>query len=174
MPVDKLIFLDESSIHTGMTRVYGRGLSNERVVDYTPDVRFERTTVLSSVRADGKIVPLIFEGSLNGELFREYIVQCLVPELKTGDIIVMDNLSSHKVEGVIEPIIAAGATVRYLPPYSPDLNPIELMWSKIKAFLRKVKARTKEALVRALEKALESICQADILAWFEKQGYSKQ
>ena len=86
----------------------------------------------------------------------------------------MDNLSSHKVEGVIEPIIAVGATVRYLPPYSPDLNPIELMWSKIKAYLRKLKARTKEDLEQALVEALDSISRTDVLGWFEKNGYSTQ
>jgi transposase len=172
MLLDKLVFLDESSINTGMTRLYGRALSNERVVDYTPDVRFERTTVLSSVRADGGLVPLIFEGSLNGELFKEYLSQCLVPELKPGDILVMDNLSSHKVNGVIEMIVAAGATVLYLPPYSPDLNPIELMWSKMKAYLRMAKARTKVELEQALKDALESITKKDIMAWFLKCGYS--
>jgi hypothetical protein len=124
MDIDSLVFLDESSIDTGMTRLYGRAASNERVTDCTPDTRLERTTVLSSIRASGDTVPLIFEGSLNGELFREYITQCLVPTLKTGDIAVMDNLSSHKAEGIMEPVIAAGATVRYLPPYSPDLNPL--------------------------------------------------
>ena len=120
------------------------------------------------------MVPLIFEGALDGELFKEYVVQCLAPALQPGDIVIMDNLSSHKVDGVIEPIIAAGATVRYLPPYSPDLNPIELMWSKIKAYLRKLKARTKEALQQALVEALDNISTADVLAWFAEFGYSKQ
>ena len=87
-------------------------------MEYTPDIRFERTTVLSSVRVSGEMVPLIFEGTLDGNMFREYIAQCLAPTLEPGDIVIMDNLSSHKVEGVIEPIIAAGATVRYLPPYA--------------------------------------------------------
>jgi transposase len=109
------------------------------------------------------MVPLIFEGSLNGELFREYIAQCLAHTLKTVDIVVMDNLSSHKVEGIMESIIAAGATVLYLPPYSPDLNPIEMMWSKVKAYLRKVKARTKELLETAIDDALNLISVSDIL-----------
>ena len=113
MDTDKLVFLDESSINTGMTRLYGRAPGNKRVTDHTPDVRFERTTILSSVRTNGDMVPLVFEGSLNGEFFREYISQCLAPTLKVGDIVIMDNLSSHKVKGVVEPIIAAGATVVY-------------------------------------------------------------
>ena len=174
MPFDKLVFIDETGINTGMTRLYGRASGSRRVVDSTPDVRFERTTVLSSVRASAETVPLIFEGALDGEMFREYVAQCLAPALKPGDIVIMDSLSSHKVAGVLEPIIAAGATVRYLPPYSPDLNPIELMWSKIKAYLRKLKAGTKEALQLALAEALENIREADVLAWFAELGYSKQ
>ena len=127
MPTGRLVFLDETGIHTGMTRLHGRASSHERVVDYTPDIRFERTTVLSSVRVSGERVPLLFEGSHDGDMLREYIAQCLAPTVEPGDIVIMDNLSSHKVEGVIEPIIVAGATVRYLPSYSPDLNLIELM-----------------------------------------------
>lgn len=172
--IDNLILIDESSIDTGMTRLYGRGASNERVVDHTPDTRFERTTILSSIRANGDMVPLVFEGALNGELFKEYITQCLAPTLKAGDVVVMDNLSSHKVEGIMEPIIAAGATIRYLPPYSPDLNPIEMMWSKMKAYLRKVKARTKELLEDAIADALNLISVSDILGWFAEDGYSTQ
>ena len=122
MNVNHLVFIDESSICTGMTRHYGRGLGGERVVDHTPDVRSERTTILSSVRASGELVPCLFEGSLNGEIlvlctkyavFTKYISEFLAPTLKEGDIVVMDNLSSHKVKGVIEPIIAVGAKVVY-------------------------------------------------------------
>jgi transposase len=171
MDVDKLVFIDESSINTGMTRLDGRGQTGERVVDYTPDVRFERTTVLSSVRANGEIVPCTFEGSLNGDIFKEYIAQFLAPTLKKGDIVVMDNLSSHKVKGVIDPIISAGATVMYLPPYSPDFNPIEMMWSKIKAYLRKAKARTKVLLETAITEALNSITASDIMGWFAENNY---
>jgi transposase len=169
---DKLIFIDESSINTGMTRLYGRAINGERVVDYTPDVRFERTTIMSSVRLNGDIVPVIFDGSLNGEFFKEYIRRFLVPTLKAGDIVIMDNLTSHKVKGVIEPILAVGASVLYLPPYSPDLNPIEMMWSKIKAYLRKTIARTKELLNDAIAEALELISLSDIRAWFSENGSS--
>ncbi len=170
--IDKLVFLDEIGTNTGMTRLYGRSLSNERVVDYTPDVRFECISVLSSVRLNGDMVPLVYEGALNGDLFRAYVVQFLVPTLKKGDIVIMDNLTSHKVKGVVEPILAAGAQVVYLPPYSPDLNPIEMMWSKVKAYLRKVKARTKELLKKAIEQALNCISTSDILGWFGECGYS--
>jgi transposase len=153
MDINKMVFLDESGINTGMTRLYGRSSSNERVIDYIPDVRFERTTILSSVRANGEMVPLVFKGALNGQLFKAYISQCLAPTLHEGDVVIMDNLTSHKVEGVIDPIIAAGASVIYLPPYSPDFNPIEMMWSKVKTYLRKVKARTSEFLETALAEA---------------------
>jgi transposase len=171
MDADKLVFIDESSINTGMTRLYGRASKGERVVDYTPDVRFERTTVLSSVRANGELVPCTFEGSLNGELFKEYVAKFLAPALKHGDIVVLDNLSSHRVKGAIDPIIAAGANVLYLPPYSPDFNPIEMMWSKIKAYLRMAKARTETMLEVAIAEALNSITVADILGWFMENGY---
>ena len=171
MDVNKLVFLDESSVNTGMTRLYGRALSDQRVVDYTPDVRFERTSLLSSIRTNGDMVPLIFEGSLNGDLFKEYISKCLAPTLCKGDIVIMDNLTSHKVKDAIAPILAAGATVLYLPPYSPDLNPIEMMWSKIKAYLRMVKARTKDSLADAISHALDCISSSFILAWFSELGY---
>jgi transposase len=172
MDIDKLVFLDESSINTGMTRLYGRGPRSERVVDYTPDVRFERTTIMSSVRLNGNMAPLVFEGSLNGDLFREYLNVFLVPTLQEGDIVVMDNLTSHKVKGVASLIASAGATIQYLPPYSSDLNPIEMMWSKVKASLRKSKARTKELLEASLAEALNTITLSDIHSWFIEDGYS--
>ena len=171
MDINKLVFLDESSINTGMTRLYGRALSDERVVNYTPDVRFERTSLLSSIRANGEMVPLIFEGSLNGDLFKEYISKFLAPTLCNGDIVIMDNPTSHKVKNALTPILDAGASVLFLPPYSPDLNPIEMMWSKIKVYLRMVKARSKEFLEVAISLALDCISSSDILAWFSVDGY---
>jgi len=174
MDINKLVFLDESGINTGMTRLYGRNSSNERVVDYTPDVRFERTSILSSVRANGDLVPLVFEGALNGELFKAYVSQFLAPTLHEGDIVIMDNLTSHKVDGIADIIAAVGASIVYLPPYSPDYNPIEMMWSKIKSYLRKAKARTNELLETAIVEALDRVTVTDILAWFAKDGYGIQ
>ena len=171
MDSSKLVFLDESGVNTGMTRLYGRGPRNERVVDAVPDTRFHRTTILSSVRLDGTTVPCVFEGALNGELFREYIRKFLAPSLRQGDIVVMDNLSSHKVSGVVETIEAVGAKVMFLPPYSPDLNPIEMMWSKIKAILRRLKIRVKELLVDAIAFALDSVSPSDVAGWFSHDGY---
>ena len=166
-----LVFLDESGVNTGMTRLYGRAASHERVVEAVPDTRFHRTTILSSVRLDGTIVPIAFEGALNGSIFKTYVTECLVPSLRPRDIVVMDNLSSHKVSGIVAAIEGAGASVLFLPPYSPDFNPIELMWSKIKAILRKLKIRSKELLDDAIACALDSITPSDIAGWFKHDGY---
>ena len=166
-----MVFLDESGVNTGMTRLYGRALKHERVKEAVPDTRFHRTTILSSVRLDGTTVPFVFEGSLNGDIFRVHITQMLVPTLSPGDIVVMDNLSSHKVSGIVEVIEAVGASVLFLPPYSPDLNPIELMWSKIKAILRKLKVRAKELLDDAIALAFDCVSASDISDWFLHGGY---
>ena len=155
-----------------MTRLYGRAPKDKRVIDAVPDVRFHRTTILSSIRMDGTIVPCVFEGALNGELFREYVRKLLVPTLKPGDIVVMDNLSSHKVSGIIELIEGVGARVLYLPPYSPDFNPIELMWSKMKAYLRKLKIRSADLLDDGIAAALNTVTITDISNWFSHDGYS--
>jgi transposase len=170
----KLVFPDESGVNTGMTRLYGRGLNGDRVEDYVTDVRFERTSILSSVRLSGDLVPCVFEGALNGELFKEYISKCLAPMFHEGDIVIMGNLTFHKVKGVSEAILAVGADIIYLPPYSPDLNPVEMMWSKIKTHLRKVKARTKQALNAAIVEAFNLVSPTDIAGWFVKDVYSIQ
>ncbi|GHT92513.1 IS630 family transposase [Betaproteobacteria bacterium] len=168
----RLVFLDESGVNTGMTRLYGRAVKHKRVIEAVPDARFHRTTILSSIRMDGTMVPFVFEGAKNGDLFQAHVSQWLAPSLKPGDIVVMDNLSSHKVSGVIEAIEAAGASVMFLPPYSPDLNPIELMWSKIKAILRKLKVRAKALLDDAIACAFNNISLSDISAWFKHDGYA--
>jgi len=154
-----------------MTRLYGRAPKEQRVMDTIPDVRFARTSVLSSIRMDGTIVPCVFDDALNGDLFREYVRVFLVPTLKPGDIVVMDNLSSHKVSGIVEMIQTAGAQVKFLPPYSPDFNPIELMWSKMKAILRKLKIRSPDLLDEAIVSALDSVSISDICNWFAHDGY---
>ena len=166
-----MIFLDESGVNTGMTRLYGRAPKNQRVVDAVPDMRVARTTVLSSVRLDGTIIPCVFDDALNGDIFREYIRQFLVPTLSPGDILVMDNLSSHKVRGIVDMVETVGAQVMFLPPYSPDFNPIELMWSKMKAILRKLKIRVKDFLFDAIADALEVVSLSDISNWGHHDGY---
>ena len=155
-----------------MTRLYGWGEKSARVEDYVPDVRFERTSIISTLRLSGVNAPICFKGALNGEFFKAYIEQALAPTLKPDDIIVMDNLSSHKVEGALQPIYDRGAKVLFLPPYSPDLNPIELAWSKIKSILRKAKARTHEELQAAIQDALDALTSTDIQHWFAHHGYS--
>jgi len=172
MEAEKLIFIDETSINTGMTRLYGRASGGDRVTEYVPDVRFERTSVVSSMRLDGTIIPVAFDGSLNGDIFRCYVEQFLAPTLRKGDIVIMDNLSSHKVKGIETAIEAKGARIVYLPAYSPDLNSIELLWSKVKAHLRKAKARTLDVLFDALKDAFDTVSSSDITGWFRRSGYS--
>ena len=172
--INKLVFLDESSINLGMTRLYGRALKGERVDDYIPDVRFQRTSILSTVRLDGSQNPYIFTGTLNGERFKKYVDDTLSPALFEGDILILDNSSVHKVHNVLDSVIIKGVTVVFLPPYSPDFNPIELLWSKMKTFLRKAKARTKDNLEEALNQALDSITVQDIKNWFCHDGYRQQ
>ena len=155
-----------------MTRLYGRAPSNERVNDYVPDVRFRRTSVLSSIRLDGTQIPIIFEGTLNGKLFKKYVDDFLSPSLSEGDIVILDNSSVHRAKGVLDSITARGAIALFLPPYSPDLNPIELMWSKVKSILKALKARTHETLVDALNHALSCVTLEDIAAWFKHDGYA--
>ena len=128
---DKLVFLDESGINTDMTRRYGRAVGKARVIDHVPCNTPKNTTIVSSMRLDGACAYDVIDGSMNGEKFLDYAQNVLVPTLRPGDIVVMDNLRAHKVSGVEEAIASAGASTVYLPPYSPDLNPIEKMWSKV-------------------------------------------
>ena len=168
----KLVFLDESSINFGMTRLYGRAATNERINDYVPDVRFQRLSILSTVRLDGTQIPFVFNGSLNSELFKEYIEKLLAPALSSGDIVVLDNSSVHRAKGVLDSLIERGVIVLFLPPYSSDFNPIEKLWSKMKSFLCKQKARTYDTLIDAIKLALENISNDDVSAWFKHDGYN--
>jgi len=154
-----------------MTRLYGWGDKHNRVVDYVPDVRFERTSILATVRLSGVNAPIMFKGTLKGDIFALYVKYVLAPTLNVGDVVFLDNLSSHKVAGVLDPIFERGAYVWFLPRYSPDFNPIELVWSKVKAVLRKLKARTFEDLQVALKTALATITLSDIKNWFKHDGY---
>ena len=172
MKKSKLVFLDESGVNINMTRFYGRAKGKKRVYDDVPAKRTKRTTLLSSVRLDGTIVKKVFQGALNGKIFLDYIKNILVPTLHKGDIVVMDNLSCHKVKGVKEAIEQAGASVLYLPPYSPDFNPIEMMWSKIKSLLRKWKARTSNMLAIFIRMAFSSVTTENIQNWFSECDYA--
>ena len=171
LPVDKLVFLDESGVNIDMVRRYGRAKNKNRVNDYAPVNTPKKTTLVSSVRLDGTQAYEFFQGSLNGKNFLSYVKNTLIPTLKKGDIVVMDNLSCHKVKGVKEAIEEAGASVLYLPPYSPDFNPIEMMWSKIKALLRNWKTDTPELLHSVIPDAFSSISVSDISGSFTASGY---
>ncbi len=127
--------------------------------------------MIASIRLDGSSAPMVLDGACDGVCFRAYVDQVLVPSLRPGDIVVMDNLGAHKVAGVVEAIERAGAKVWYLPPYSPDLNPIEKMWSKIKNSLRRTKARTQESLWEAIGEALRNVTDSDAKGWFQSCGY---
>jgi len=167
-------WFDECSVNCGMTRLYGRAFSNERIYEYVPDVRFERTSIMGVLGPNGIIAPLTFKGTLNGVFFGEYVKQVLAPIMKKGDTFILDNLSVHKVKDVLKPLIDKGINILFLPPYSPDFNPIELAWSKIKASLRKAKARTLNTLYTAISDALDSISSSDIEGWISHCGYGLQ
>jgi len=171
LDVHRLVFLDESGAKTNMTRLYGRSFDGQRVVDATPQGHWCTTTMLAAMRIDGRIAPMVIPGPTDADVFEAYVGQVLVGSLRPGDIVVMDNLAPHKSPGVIAMIEAVGAEVWFLPPYSPDLNPIEKMWSKIKAFLRKAKARTYEALLAAVKAALQEVTRSDAQHWFQSCGY---
>ena len=166
-----MIFIDESGAKTNMTRLYGRAIRRQRVYEAVPSGHWCTTTMVAAMGLEGPKAPFVFEGATNTEAFDTYVKRILVPELHPGDLVVMDNLSSHKSANIQAMICATGAKLWYLPPYSPDFNPIELMWSKIKAYLRKVKARTWDALVKAIADALKTITTEDCINWFKHCGY---
>jgi transposase len=155
-----------------MTRLRGRAPKGERAHARTPHGHWQTTTMMSSIRLDGTTACMTLEGATDTESFRAYVKMVLGPTLRTGDVVVMDNLSPHKSDPTLALIRAAGAQVLFLPPYSPDLNPIEKMWSKIKALLRAMEARTPEDLVRAIGQALAQVTAQDALGWFASCGYS--
>ena len=155
-----------------MTRRYGRAQFGRRVADAVPKNFGLNVTILGALSCTGLDAVMTVEGATDTAVFRAYVEQVLVPTLVAGDIVVMDNLSVHKVSGIREAIEATGARLIYLPPYSPDYSPIESCWSKLKAILRKAKARTREALDEALTQAIEHISQSDAKGWFNLCGYA--
>jgi transposase len=166
-----LKFIDESGVNLGLTRLFGRATPGQRVVEATPGTSGPHYTVVAAVGLDGVQAPWLLEGAMNAVSFETYVEQILAPTLHVGDWVLLDNLSVHKGSPVRAAIEARGAQVIFLPPYSPDLNPIELCWAKVKTALRAAKARTWEALVDALAKALRSVAPKDIQAWFIHCGY---
>jgi transposase len=171
MDLARLVFVDESGAKTNMTRRYGRAIAGQRAVDDTPSGHWCTTTMLSSVRLDGSTACMVVDGATTKDIFEAYVEQILLPTIQAGDIVVLDNLSAHKSQRARELIESAGAELWYLPAYSPDLNPIEKMWSKVKSILRTLKARTKETLIHAIATALEMVTANDAKGWFESCGY---
>ena len=155
-----------------MTRNYGRAPRGQRVKEATPQGHWQTVTMLAVLTVRGLEAPMTIAEPTDGDIFLAYLEQVLCPRLRPGQVVIMDNLSAHKVEGVRQQIEAAGARLLYLPPYSPDLNPIEPAWSKLKQLLRAAKARTSEALETAVAKALSAISPANAVAWFSHCGYS--
>ena len=169
----RLVFVDETGASTAMDRTYGRAPSGVRVDGPVPQGHWKMETLTAAVRLDG--VPpsacLAFDGATDTACFEAYVERCLVPALRPDDVVVMDNLACHKAAGVARLIEGAGASVRYLPAYSPDLNPIEQLFSKLKAALRSAAARTVDAVIEAMGEALRAIRPSDIRGWFAHSGY---
>jgi transposase len=166
IPPEKLIFLDESGVTTRMTRLYGRALGGARVHEGAPEGDWKILTILGAMSTRGIIAAMTVEAPTDREIFLTYLDEVLCPQLQPGDVVVMDNLSSHKVDGVCQRIQDRQAELLYLPPYSPDLNPIEKAWSKLKQMLRQAKARTANALDQAIAAAIPEISPPNAQAWF--------
>lgn len=156
-----------------MTRLYGRAPAGQRLHAHAPAGHWRTTSMISSIRLDGTTACMAIEGAADGDVFQAYIREILLPTLRAGDVVIMDNLRVHKTAGTAALIESAGAEVRFLPPYSPDLNPIEKMWSKVKTLLRKAAARTHEKLLEAIAAALDAVTPEDAGNWFVSCGYNK-
>jgi transposase len=167
----RLVFLDESGTQTSMTRTRGRAPRGRRVVAKVPGGHWKIVTMISAVRTSGPFAAASIVGATDGDVFRTYVREVLAPQLRAGDVVVMDNLSPHKASGVREAIECVGATLRYLPPYSPDFNPIENLWSKVKGVLRSLAARGVDTLHDAIGAALSTVTPADCTGYFRHCGY---
>ena len=170
LPVERFKFIDESGANIAMTRAFGRAARGKRVPDAVPKNHGDNITILGSLSCTGLEAVMTINGAVDAAVFRAYVDQVLVPTLVSGDIVVMDNLGSHKVTGIRQSIEAAGATLRY----SPDWSPIEPCWSKLKTFLRAAKARTREALEDVIRVAIDTITITDAKGWFLHCGYALQ
>jgi transposase len=166
-----LKFIDESGTHLGLTRLCGRAAPGERVVEATPGYSGKHYTVIAALGLTEVSAAWVLEAAMTREAFDVYVTQVLAPTLQVGDVILIDNLNVHKSELARQAIEARGARLEFLPPYSPDLNPIEKCWAKVKTVLRRLKARTFDELVEALNVAFQTITPADARAWFTHCGY---
>jgi len=168
----QLVFVDESGANTQMTRRYGRSPVGQRLACPVPQGHYQTTTLIAAVRLQGAQAPWLFDGAMDGQLFLAWVKQGLVPCLQRDDVVVMDNLATHKVAGVREAIAGAGARLEYLPPYSPDFNPIEPMWSKVKQGLKSREPRNARQLFKAAGAAFATVTPTDCQGFFLNAGYA--
>jgi len=168
----RLVFVDESGANTQMTRRHGRSPVGQRLACPAPQGHYRTTTLIAAVRLQGPQAPWLFDGAMDGELFLAWVRQGLVPCLQRDDVVVLDNLATHKVAGVREAIEAAGARLEYLPPYSPDFNPIENLWSKVKQALKSRGPRKACQLLKAAAEAFAAVSPADCHGFFLHAGYA--
>ena len=167
----RLVFIDETGATTKMARLRGRSPRGERCRASVPHGHWKTTTLVAGLRLDGMTAPMVIDGAMNGAAFTAYAETLLAPTLRPGDVVVMDNLPAHKVRGAREAIESAGAIVLFLPPYSPDFNPIEQAFAKIKALLRKAAAQTIGALEQAIADALDAFTPQECANYFANSGY---
>ena len=172
LPSDAIVCLDESGANTTFCRSHGRAPAGQRVRGRRPVNRGKNQTIIGAATRRGMLLHNVFEGAMTAARFLQWVVEKLVPKLRPGDIVLLDNLRAHHSPAAVAAIEAAGADVLYLPPYSPDLNPIEPAWSKLKAFLRKTAARTVTALHEALDAGMQTITPSDCTSWFKHCGWS--
>lgn len=171
-PIDNLVFIDESGVNLALTRTQAWGPRGERVVDHVPARTWEMYSVVAGLRKSGIIAPMIIRGAMDTAAMRAWARDVLAPKLRRGDIVVLDNLGIHDDPEVLEAITRRGARIEFLPPYSPDLNPIEPAWGKMKSMLRAAKARVFETLIWAVDEALSAITPNDCRGWFQHAGYA--
>jgi transposase len=169
--VRRFRFIDEAGINLAMTRLYGRAPRGERVRESVPRNYGAQTSLISSLSLGGVEATMSIEGAVDTEVFDAYVERVLGPTIRQGEVIVLDNLGAHRASRIEQVAEQRGATVIWLSPYSPDFSPIEMMWSKIKAYMRAAKARTREELEQALDAALKLVTKADCLGWFAHCGY---
>lgn len=167
-----MIFIDETWAKTNMTRLRGRAPRGERLVDKTPHGHWKTTTLIAALGITGMRCSTVVDGAVNGDVFEAFVEQVLAPELRVGDVVILDNLSSHKRQRVRELIEAAGASLVFLPPYSPDLNPIELIFAKVKQSLRTLACRSRDALWNAMQSVLDQVTPEDVTNCYRHCGYT--
>ena len=167
----RFVFLDETGTATNMARRYGRSLAQQRLVAAVPHGHWRTTTFVAGLRQTGIVAPLVLDGPMTGPAFRAYGEQFLAPSLAPGDVVVLDNLAAHRVDGIRQTLAAVGASILYLPPYSPDLNPIEQLFAKRKALLRKAAARTKDALWTTIGRLLGTVPASECVNYLKHCGY---